>query len=80
MSDNPTLHWPLTDGEVAEYLSKGPRCHSCGKLDCPASGKDYVDDCPLWQECEARAARGEYLTTRPRSWPGMAPNTPPFRR
>jgi len=45
-----------------------PRCHSCGKTDCPATGKPYVDDCPLWQEAEARAARGEYLTTVP-LWP-----------
>jgi hypothetical protein len=40
-------------------------CHSCGRADCPAAGKPYVDDCPLWQEAEARAARGEYLTTIP---------------
>ena len=47
------------------------RCHSCGGLDCPAAGKDYVDDCPLWQEAEARAARGEYLTTTPYDLPGQ---------
>jgi hypothetical protein len=61
---NPTLHWPLTDEELVKYLSAGPRCHSCGGLDCPAAGKDYVDDCPGWQEAEARNVRGEYLQIR----------------
>ena len=43
------------------YMSKGPRCYSCGGPGCPAAGKDYVDDCPSWQEAMARNARGEYL-------------------
>jgi hypothetical protein len=39
-----------------------PLCAACGGADCPAAGAEYVDDCPHWQEAEARRARGEYLT------------------
>ena len=46
------------------------RCHACGSTDCPAAGKPYVDDCPGWQEAEARLARGGYLPTRPLPLPG----------
>lgn len=43
------------------------RCHACGAVDCPAAGEPYVDDCALWQEAEARRARGEFLPTTPPS-------------
>jgi hypothetical protein len=54
-----------------------PHCHSCGRDDCPASGKPYVDDCPLWQEAEERANRGEYLPTFPLATRRAAPTAPP---
>jgi hypothetical protein len=49
-------------------LGPGDRCRACGATGCPAAGKPYVDDCPRWQEAEARRDRGEYLPTEP-VWP-----------
>lgn len=53
------------DRALAAYLDGRPRCHACGAADCPAAGTGGVDSCPLWQDAEARADRGEYLPTRP---------------
>lgn len=45
-----------------------PRCRACASTTCPGI-KGGVDACPLWQEAEARNARGEYLPTTPTPGP-----------
>jgi len=58
------------DRAQEDHGPQAERCHACGRTDCPAAGKPYVDDCPGWQDAEARLARGGYLPTRPLPLPG----------
>jgi len=49
-------------GDLLAEEAEAPRCHACGSTSCPAAGKDYVDDCPKWQEAERRE---EFLPIEP---------------
>ena len=74
------LGWPGAIGDHAREATAPPyigrhrwfqdtqprHCAACGRPDC--TGRIAVDFCPQWQEAEARAARGEYLTTSPVRW------------